>query len=204
VNARAALFNDAGGGPGTARLGVLEARGVAAATVSAESARIGDGRSTFADGISRPSTLSPWRWVPAQVSPPPRSRSWCWRPRRARDEPAHDERRPCGGRDAPASWRRSDVGDGRLPVAAFLRRGARNGPRAQPDQRRARRRVCCRCLRPPHRPARRLRRHTRSRCYQPRHGAGGVLQRGGPARRARGRAAPWPRRQAHDAGDAPA
>src|SRR4051812_4682787 len=51
VNARAALFNDAGGGAGTARLSVLEARGVAAATVSAESARIGDGRSTYADGI---------------------------------------------------------------------------------------------------------------------------------------------------------
>ncbi|MFP4273477.1 MAG: hypothetical protein ACLFRU_00490 [Paracoccaceae bacterium] len=46
-----ALFNDAGGGPGTGRLVVLEARGIAAATVAASSARIGQGRSTWQDGV---------------------------------------------------------------------------------------------------------------------------------------------------------
>ncbi|WP_228430858.1 hypothetical protein [Baekduia soli] len=51
VAARAALFNDAGGGAGTTRLGALQARGIAAATVSAASARIGDGRSTYEDGV---------------------------------------------------------------------------------------------------------------------------------------------------------
>jgi hypothetical protein len=51
VDALAALFNDAGGGAGTARLGALEARGIAAATVGAGSARIGDGRSTYEDGV---------------------------------------------------------------------------------------------------------------------------------------------------------
>jgi len=50
----AALFNDAGlgpAGPGATRLPALDARGVAAATVSAASARIGDGRSTAFDGV---------------------------------------------------------------------------------------------------------------------------------------------------------
>src|SRR4051794_40068730 len=50
----AALFNDAGGGKedaGFARLPVLEARGIAAATVSCHSARIGDGRSTYETGV---------------------------------------------------------------------------------------------------------------------------------------------------------
>jgi uncharacterized protein YunC (DUF1805 family) len=50
----AALFNDAGlgpAGPGATRLPALDARGVAAATVAAASARIGDGRSTAADGV---------------------------------------------------------------------------------------------------------------------------------------------------------
>ncbi len=50
----AALFNDAGigiDGAGTTRLPALDARGIAAATVDAATARIGDGRSTFADGI---------------------------------------------------------------------------------------------------------------------------------------------------------
>lgn len=46
-----ALFNDAGGGPGTLRLPALEARGIAAATVAAQSARIGDARSTWQDGV---------------------------------------------------------------------------------------------------------------------------------------------------------
>lgn len=53
-DARAALFNDAGIGieeAGTTRLPALDKRGIAAATVAAESARIGDARSTYEDGI---------------------------------------------------------------------------------------------------------------------------------------------------------
>jgi len=49
-----ALYNDAGIGKdaaGISRLPALDARGVAAATVSAASARIGDARSTYEDGI---------------------------------------------------------------------------------------------------------------------------------------------------------
>jgi hypothetical protein len=54
VDVFAALYNDAGlgpAGPGATRLPALDARGIAAATVSAASARIGDGRSTAADGV---------------------------------------------------------------------------------------------------------------------------------------------------------
>ena len=53
VEALAALFNDAGIGidaAGIGRLPALAARGIAAATVAADSARIGDARSTFSDG----------------------------------------------------------------------------------------------------------------------------------------------------------
>jgi hypothetical protein len=53
-DALAALFNDAGVGidaAGIARLGPLDERGIIAATVSCESARIGDGGSTYHDGI---------------------------------------------------------------------------------------------------------------------------------------------------------
>jgi hypothetical protein len=53
VDAFAALFNDAGIGideAGVSRLPALERRGIAAATVAAASARIGDGRSTWQDG----------------------------------------------------------------------------------------------------------------------------------------------------------
>ena len=49
-----ALFNDAGIGKdeaGVSRLPALAARGIAAATVAATSARIGDARSTYEDGI---------------------------------------------------------------------------------------------------------------------------------------------------------
>ena len=49
-----ALFNDAGIGKdeaGVSRLPALAARGIAAAAVAAASARIGDARSTYADGI---------------------------------------------------------------------------------------------------------------------------------------------------------
>jgi hypothetical protein len=51
--ARAAIFNDAGCGrdlAGASRLAALDGRGIPAATVSAWSARIGDARSTLADG----------------------------------------------------------------------------------------------------------------------------------------------------------
>lgn len=54
VDAFAAAFNDAGGGPdgaGTSRLPALDRRGIAAIAVAAGSARIGEARSTFADGI---------------------------------------------------------------------------------------------------------------------------------------------------------
>jgi hypothetical protein len=50
----AAFFNDAGGGKdgaGYSRLPVLDARDIAAATVSCQSARIGDGRSTYETGV---------------------------------------------------------------------------------------------------------------------------------------------------------
>jgi hypothetical protein len=50
----AALFNDAGLGAdraGVSRLCALQVRGIAAAAVSADSARIGDARSTYEDGI---------------------------------------------------------------------------------------------------------------------------------------------------------
>lgn len=50
----AAIFNDAGGGKddaGFSRLASLDARGIAAATVSCDSARIGDGRSTYETGV---------------------------------------------------------------------------------------------------------------------------------------------------------
>jgi hypothetical protein len=54
ADARAAVYCDAGFGKdraGVTRLPALDRRGIAAMTVSAESARIGDGRSVYADGI---------------------------------------------------------------------------------------------------------------------------------------------------------
>src|SRR6266849_6893304 len=51
---RAAFYNDAGIGideAGVSRLPALDRRGIAAATVSAASARIGDARSTYEDGM---------------------------------------------------------------------------------------------------------------------------------------------------------
>lgn len=54
VDAFAAFFNDAGGGKdeaGYARLPTLDARGVAGATVSCHTARIGDGRSSYETGV---------------------------------------------------------------------------------------------------------------------------------------------------------
>jgi hypothetical protein len=54
VDVFAAFFNDAGGGKedaGFSRLAPLAQRGVAAATVSCHTARIGDGRSTYDTGV---------------------------------------------------------------------------------------------------------------------------------------------------------
>ena len=54
IDALAALFNDAGIGmdeAGVTRLPALDDRGIAAGTVAASSARIGDARSTYEDGI---------------------------------------------------------------------------------------------------------------------------------------------------------
>ena len=54
VDVFAAFFNDAGGGKdgaGFARLAALDPRGIAAAAVSHQTARIGDGRSTYDTGV---------------------------------------------------------------------------------------------------------------------------------------------------------
>jgi hypothetical protein len=54
VDVFAAIFNDAGGGKdgaGYTRLPVLDGRGVAGLTVSNQTARIGDGRSTYETGV---------------------------------------------------------------------------------------------------------------------------------------------------------
>ena len=54
VDVFAAFFNDAGGGKdgaGFARLPTLDPRGIAAGTVSSNTARIGDGRSTYETGV---------------------------------------------------------------------------------------------------------------------------------------------------------
>ena len=54
VDVFAAFFNDAGGGKegaGFSRLASLDARGIAAATASHQTARIGDGRSTYDTGV---------------------------------------------------------------------------------------------------------------------------------------------------------
>ena len=54
VDVFAAFFNDAGGGKegaGFSRLPTLDARGIAAGTVSCHTARIGDGRSTYETGV---------------------------------------------------------------------------------------------------------------------------------------------------------
>ncbi|WPZ36276.1 hypothetical protein T8K17_09010 [Thalassobaculum sp. OXR-137] len=54
VDGFAAFYNDAGGGAdgaGFTRLPALDERGIAAGTVAAMSARIGDGRSTYEDGV---------------------------------------------------------------------------------------------------------------------------------------------------------
>ena len=66
---RAAFYNDAGIGideAGVSRLPALDRRGIAAATVSAASARIGDARSTYEDGILSRVNRAP----PRSASPP--------------------------------------------------------------------------------------------------------------------------------------
>lgn len=69
---RGALYNDAGIGKdeaGVSRLPALDARGIAAATVSAASARIGDARSSYQDGIiSRVNARAAARGLRAGVS----------------------------------------------------------------------------------------------------------------------------------------
>ncbi len=51
VRVRGAVFNDAGGGAGIARLPVLDTQGIPGAAVGAASARIGDARSTWETGV---------------------------------------------------------------------------------------------------------------------------------------------------------
>ena len=54
INALAAVYNDAGIGrdqAGVTRLPALDGRGIAGATVAGQSARIGEGRSTYRDGV---------------------------------------------------------------------------------------------------------------------------------------------------------
>jgi hypothetical protein len=87
ADALAALFNDAGIGideAGVSRLPALDNRGIAAGTVAADSARIGDGRSTYEDGIltrvnSRAATLG--------IAPGMSARDFVAIIRRAADKP---------------------------------------------------------------------------------------------------------------------
>jgi hypothetical protein len=69
---RGVLFNDAGIGKdeaGVSRLPVLAARGIAAGTVAASSARIGDARSTYEDGvISRVNSVAALRGLRAGMT----------------------------------------------------------------------------------------------------------------------------------------
>jgi hypothetical protein len=61
----AAAFNDAGIGidqAGIARLAALEVRGIAAITVAAASARIGEARSTFENGVVSAANPTALRW----------------------------------------------------------------------------------------------------------------------------------------------
>ena len=71
VRARGAVFNDAGGGAGTARLPVLDAQGIPGAAVAAASARIGEARSTWETGIvSAVNDLAAARGVQAGMTVP--------------------------------------------------------------------------------------------------------------------------------------
>ena len=71
VRARGAVFNDAGGGAGIARLPVLDAQGIPGAAVAAASARIGDARSTWETGVlSAVNELAAERGVEAGMTVP--------------------------------------------------------------------------------------------------------------------------------------
>ncbi len=218
-DALAALFNDAGIGideAGTTRLAALDARGIAAATVAADSARIGDARSTYEDGIL----------IPRQrVGRGPRHRPGRHRARvcrqspRRRAEPGEapmsearphqqpplrpDERRPRDGRDAAPRRGRPDVRHGRVSAVAVLRRArpARHAP--FPDQRRALRRLCRRSLCAGHQPAGGVRRHPRARRHQPRHRPDRGVERRDPGRRLCRRHQPHPFLEKHDPGMPP-
>ena len=71
VRARGAVFNDAGGGAGVARLPRLDAQGIPGAAVAAASARIGEARSTWETGIiSAANELAASRGVHAGMTVP--------------------------------------------------------------------------------------------------------------------------------------
>ncbi|MCQ0019334.1 hypothetical protein [Actinomadura madurae] len=79
--AAAAVFNDAGVGrdaAGLGRLPALDARGIAAATVSAASARVGDGRSTYHDGVLSARNEAAARPAPVRACRRPNSSASCW------------------------------------------------------------------------------------------------------------------------------
>jgi hypothetical protein len=83
VDALAALFNDAGIGmdeAGITRLPALDRRGIAAATVDVMTARIGDGRSTYADGVLSRVNQAAGR---LDAAPGMRARAWVERLRAA-------------------------------------------------------------------------------------------------------------------------
>ena len=71
VRACGAVFNDAGGGAGIARLPVLDAQGIPGAAVAAASARIGEARSTWLTGVvSAVNDLAAERGVRAGMTVP--------------------------------------------------------------------------------------------------------------------------------------
>ena len=215
-DALAALFNDAGIGideAGVTRLPALDARGIAAGTVAAASARIGDARSTYEDGIlsrvnsarrsARPRPGNDGAGVRCGHTP----RAWlnggdthdrC----RADQQPTlrPHERRPRARRDAAARRGRADVRDGRVSALAVLRcaRAARHA--ALPDQRRALRRLCRGGLCSGHQPARGLRRDARARRHQPRHRPDRGIERRDPDDRAGRRHQPRAFLEEHDPG----
>ncbi len=83
-----AVFNDAGVGKdeaGIAALAALQAEGIAACTVAHDSARIGEARSTFEDGV-----VSRFNAAAAALGAAPgrRLRDWLLTPRAAESSPA--------------------------------------------------------------------------------------------------------------------
>ena len=128
----AALYNDADFGmddAGIARLPVLDARGIAGACVSAWSARIGDGQSTYRDGFV---TAVNKRAAQCGGEIGISAKELVARLVAARVKELRNERtclefgpqaqwRPGARRDAQALRRRPDVRHGRLPASALLR-----------------------------------------------------------------------------------